>query len=102
MHTLCYNCVMKYFDWNLQKNEELKQDRNISFEQIVFHIMHGGLLDVIEHPNKSKYPNQRVFVVNVDEYVHLAPFVETEDGIFLKTIIPSRKMSKRYLGGQKK
>jgi len=89
---------VKYFDWNIEKNEEIIKERGISFEEIVFSIMHDGLLDVIEHPNKTKYSNQKIFIVNIDEYVYLVPFVEDEHTIFLKTIIPSRKMTKKYLG----
>lgn len=89
---------MKYFDWNVEKNEEIIKEREISFEEIVFSIMHDGLLDIIEHPNKTKYSDQKIFIVNVDEYVYLVPFVEDEHTIFLKTIIPSRKMKKKYLG----
>jgi uncharacterized DUF497 family protein len=90
---------MRYFDWNTDKNEWLKVQRDITFEEIVFHILHGGLLDILENPNKKQYPGQRVFVVNVEGYVCLVPYVETEESIFLKTIIPSRKMTKKYLGG---
>lgn len=90
---------MKYFDWNIDKNEELIKDRGISFEEVVFCIMHDGLLDIIEHTNKAKYPDQNIFIVNIDDYVYLVPFVEDDEIVFLKTIIPSRKMTKRYLGG---
>ncbi len=90
---------MKYLDWDNQKNEELLKERGISFEEVVFCIMHDGLLDIIEHPNKTKYSNQKIFIVEIDEYVYLVPFVEDEDAIYLKTIIPSRKMTKKYLGG---
>jgi uncharacterized DUF497 family protein len=89
---------MKYFDWNVDKNDELIRERGISFEELVFCIMHDGLLDIIEHPNKENYPNQKIFIVNIDDYVYLVPFVEDEKIIFLKTIIPSRKMTKKYLG----
>jgi len=61
--------------------------------------MQDGLLDTIVHPNRKKYPNQKVFIVNVEDYAYLVPFVETEEYIYLKTIIPSRKMTKKYLGG---
>ncbi|MCK4729112.1 MAG: BrnT family toxin [Desulfobacterales bacterium] len=93
---------MKYFDWNVEKNAELWTERGIAFEDVVFFINHGGLLDTIEHPNKERYPNQRIFIVNIDDYAYLVPFVEDEKAIFLKTIIPSRKMTKKYLGGQSK
>lgn len=91
---------MRYFDWSTDKNERLKEQRDITFEEIVFHILHDGLLDVLEHPNKEQYPDQRIFVVDVEGYVYLVPFVETEDSVFLKTIIPSRKMTKKYLKGE--
>lgn len=90
---------MRYFDWSTDKNERLKKQRDITFEEIVFHILHNGLLDVLEHPNKEQYPGQRIFVVDLEGYVYLVPFVETEESIFLKTIIPSRKMTKKYLKG---
>lgn len=92
---------MKYYDWNVGKNEELRIERDITFEEVVFSLMHDGLLDTIAHPNKKKYPNQKVFIVNVEDYTYLVPFVETEEYIFLKTIIPSHKMTKKYLGGIK-
>lgn len=90
---------MKYFDWNPDKNEGLRTNRNITFEEIVFALAGDGLLDIIEHPNQAKYPDQRIFIVNVEDYAYLVPFVETEEVVFLKIIIPSRKMTKRYLGG---
>ena len=89
---------MKYFDWNTENNERLKKGRGISFEEIVFWIMQGRLLDIIEHRDIQKYPNQKIFVVGTDDYVYLVPFVEDDEVIFLKTIIPSRKMTKKYLG----
>jgi uncharacterized DUF497 family protein len=91
---------MKQFDWNHEKNEWLRAERGITFEEIVYHIQHGGLLDVIGHFNQELYPNQRIFIVNVEGYACLVPFVETDEGIFLKTIIPSRKMTKLYLRGE--
>jgi uncharacterized DUF497 family protein len=91
---------MKLFDWNDQKNDWLKNERGISFEEIVYHVAHDDLLDIIEHPNQKDYAGQRLLVVNVEGYVHLVPFVENEDCIFLKTIIPSRKMTRKYLRGE--
>jgi uncharacterized DUF497 family protein len=88
---------MKYYDWDEEKNELLKRQRNISFEIIVIQIERGKLLDVLEHPNKEKYKNQRIFVVEYENYVYLVPFVEEEEKIFLKTIIPNRKATKKYL-----
>ena len=99
-HTIDYICIMKLFDWSLEKNEELKLHRKISFEDIVFAISRDGLLDVIAHPKQQLYAGQRIFIVNVDDYVYIVPFVEDEITVFLKTIIPSRKMTKKYLGGK--
>ena len=90
---------MKPYDWNDEKNEWLRQVRGIRFEDVVFHLAHGGLLDTIEHPNQRQYSGQRIFIVNVEGYACLVPFVESEESIFLKTIIPSRKMTKLFLGG---
>ena len=90
---------MKYFSWNEEKNELLKEERQISFEDIVFYIAQGFLLDILEHPNQEKYLGQKMFVVEIDEYAYLVPFVEDEHEIFLKTIIPSRKATKKYLKG---
>jgi hypothetical protein len=75
------------------------RERGISPEEIVFHIESGDVLDLLEHPNRDRYHNQRVFVVNVEGYAYLIPFVENEQEVFLKTIIPSRKATRDYLGG---
>jgi hypothetical protein len=93
---------MKYFSWNEEKNELLKAERQVSFEDIVFYIEMGFLLDVLQHPNQEKYKGQRVFVVQIDDYVYLIPFVEDDREIFLKTIVPSRKATKKYLKGSEK
>jgi uncharacterized DUF497 family protein len=90
---------MKFFDWNEEKNSWLKQTRGITFEEVVYHLSHGGLLDTIEHPRKNKYPGQRIFIINIEGYACVVPFIEDDEVIFLKTIIPSRKMTKLYLGG---
>jgi len=89
---------MKTFDWNSDKNRQIIEERGVSFEDVIFYLQHEGLLDDIKHPNDNKYPNQRVFVVNIDDYAYLVPYVETEEKIFLKTVIPSRKATKQYLG----
>ena len=89
---------VKFFAWDEAKNAKLRADRDIGFEDVVFHIERGDLLDILEHPHPDRYPGQRIFVVRRDEYVYLVPFVEDELTVFLKTIIPSRKATKRYLG----
>ena len=75
-------------------------ERGISFEDVVFALQSGGLLDDLIHPNKEKYPSQRMFVVDIDDYAWLVPYVENAQELFLKTIIPSRKATKQYLRGQ--
>jgi hypothetical protein len=89
---------LKPFRWNVDKNNQLQQERQINFETIVSAITGGKLLDTIEHPNQEKYPNQRIFIVEIDLYAYLVPFVEDDTEFFLKTIMPSRKMTKQYLG----
>ena len=89
---------MKPIKWNPEKNLQLQQERGVSFEEIILALGQGKLLDVIDHPNQSKYPNQRIFIIKLNNYVYLVPFVEDGQEIFLKTIIPSRKMTKKYLG----
>jgi uncharacterized DUF497 family protein len=87
-----------YFDWDDAKNATLRAERGIGFEDIVFHIERGDLLDILEHPSPERYAGQRVFVVQREDHVYLVPFVEHEHTVFLKTIIPSRKAAKEYLG----
>jgi len=89
---------VKYYDWDSEKNEKLMAERGISFEDIVFNIGLGAEVDVFEHPNQAKYPGQRISVVVVDDYAYLVPYIESETTILLKTIIPSRKATKKYVG----
>ena len=88
---------MSGFDWNDEKNEFLKSTRGVSFEEVVFHIQNGDVLDVIKHPNADRYPKQNIIVLNIEDYVYLVPYVKERGVRFLKTIIPSRKATKEYL-----
>lgn len=88
---------MKPFRWSAEKNEMLRNERGVSFENIVVAIESGAVLDILAHPNQSKYPRQRVLVVSYESYAFLVPFVEEEAYFFLKTIIPSRKATRDYL-----
>jgi uncharacterized DUF497 family protein len=88
---------MKPLKWSPEKNDALKAQRGVSFESIVVAIESGGLLDILAHPNQSKYPRQRILVVAYDNYAYLVPFVEEDKYIFLKTIIPNRKATRSYL-----
>ena len=90
---------MKSYAWNTEKNDLLKEARGISFEEVVLHIQLGNEVDIYDHPNQKRYPGQKVSVVLIEDYAYLVPFVENEDEIFLKTIIPSRKATRQYLGG---
>lgn len=91
---------MKYYDWNPDKNEKLVKERNVSFENVVWHIENGDLVADVKHPNTKKYNNQRMIIVNIDNYIYIVPYVETATGVFLKTIISSRKLTKKYLKGE--
>jgi uncharacterized DUF497 family protein len=88
------------FDWNEDKNEYLKQQRGVCFEDVVVAINNGTVLDVIEHPDPDKYPSQKIYIIQLEGYVYMVPFIVQTDTIFLKTIIPSRKMKKIYGGGE--
>ena len=90
---------MLYFtyNWNTEKNLLLKKERNLSFEQIVSHIESGDLLDIVEHPNKEKFSHQKILIVQIENYVISIPFIENGKERFLKTIIPSRRLTKQYL-----
>ena len=90
---------IKLFVWNADKSRLLKAARGVSFEEVMFCIANGQLLDVVKHPNAERYGHQLIFVVRIDQYVYLVPFVESETEIFLKTIIPSRKATRQYLKG---
>jgi uncharacterized DUF497 family protein len=88
---------VKPFRWSPEKNEQLKLERGVSFEQMVVAIEAGGLLDILELPNRAKYPKQRLLIVASDGYAYPVPFVEEADHFFLKTVIPSRKATRDFL-----
>ena len=89
---------MKPFRWDPDKNERLKAGRGLSFEEIVLAIEEDGLKDILVHPNQRRYPGQVVLVVAYRGYVFLVPSVEESTHYFLKTVIPSRKATRDYLG----
>ena len=95
-----YTATMKY-DWNPEKNEWLKKERKISFEEIVFHLSQGDVWKVADHPDQKKYPGQKIYFVIIEDYIYLVPHVLSERHIFLKTIIPSRKATKDYQEDEK-
>lgn len=93
---------MKHFDWDEKKNAKLKLEREIGFEDVVTAIHEGDLLVTLNHPNKERYPNQKIYIVNIENYAYVVPFIETEGKKILKTIYPSRKMTKKYIIGKEK
>ena len=100
-HTPPYIPTMKTIRWDEQKNEWLKQNRGLGFEQVAVLIEQGQVLEVVDHPDQRKYPKQKMAIVEIDGYACLVPYVDAENDVFLKTIIPSRKATKKYLRGQK-
>lgn len=88
---------MKPFRWSAEKNEWLRVERGVTFEEVTVAVESGQLLDIVQHPNPAKYPRQQIMVVAVAGYAHLVPFVEQEDHFFLKTIIPSRKATRDFI-----
>ena len=98
-----YSENMKY-DWNPEKNDWLKKERKLSFEQVVFHLSQGDVWKVADHPDQKKYPGQKIYFVIIEDYIYMIPHVIKKEFIFLKTIIPSKKATKAYKkerGGQK-
>ena len=93
-----YSTTVRY-EWDPEKNKELRKERDISFEQIVFHLMQGDIWKTADHPDQKKYPGQKIYFVVVEGYVYLVPFVIEDEYYFLKTIIPSRKATKDYNEG---
>lgn len=92
--------LMKQIRWSTEKNEQLKKERLVSFEEVMSLIMNGEILDIIRHPNLEEYAHQSIFILEIRKYIYLVPFVENDEEIFLKTIIPSRKITKKYKKGE--
>jgi len=93
---------MKEIQWNEEKNTWLKRKRKVNFDDISTAITAGRLLGTVNHPNREKYPHQRIFIINIGNYIYVVPFVEDAHKIFLKTVIPSRKATRDYLIHKKK
>lgn len=102
MYALSYSRRVKYYDWDEAKNNKLKAERDICFEDILTAIDAGKVLDDVKHPNNLRYLTQRVLIIEIDSYVCPVPYVEDDEKIFFKTIIPSRKATKKYLKGDAK
>ena len=85
------------YKWNEDKNSILKSQRGFSFDDVLYKMKEDGVLDNYKHPNEQKYPNQYIYVIELGGYVHYIPYVYDGDDIFLKNIIPSRKLHKKYV-----
>jgi len=92
---------MKVFRWDNEKNEWLKKQRGVSFEQVVILLEREDVLEVVEHPNQDKYPRQRIAIVRINDYAYLVPYIQDGEEIFLKSIIPSRKATNKYVRRKK-
>ena len=92
---------MKVFLWDNEKNEWLKKNRGVSFEQVIILMEREDVLETIEHPNQNKYPDQKIAILKIDDYAYLVPYVQESETIFLKTIIPSRKATNKYMRTKK-
>jgi hypothetical protein len=92
---------MKRINWNTEKSFKLKEARGVCFEDVVYYIEKGVILDDYQHPNQKTYPGQRIMVIGINNYAYLVPYVEDDEEIFLKTIIPSRKATEMYFGETK-
>jgi len=88
---------MKPFRWDSGKNEQLKRERGVCFENVAVAVETGSLLQITPHQNQASYPHQKIMIVEIDGYAYLVPFVEEEDHFFLKTIIPSRKATRDFI-----
>ncbi len=89
---------IKVFRWDAEKNIQLQAEREVSFDGVLQAINDGKVIATIQHPNPRKYPSQKIFIIEMNKYIDLVSFVENDREIFLKTIIPSRKMTQKYLG----
>jgi hypothetical protein len=87
--------------WSAEKSLSLKAERGVSFEEVLSAISQGGLLCVMDHPNRTKYGHQKMLVVRIRDYAYLVPCVESDSEIFLKSIMPSRKATRQFLSGDK-
>jgi len=88
---------MNVFRWDNEKNEMLRENRGVCFEQVVVLMERGDVLDTIEHPNQDRYPGQKIAIIRNDDYAYLVPYLEKSEELFLKTIIPSRKATNKYV-----
>ena len=92
---------MKVLAWNADKNASLRGERGVSFEDVVIHILTGDIVDTVDHPKQQRYPGQKIHLIDIEGYIYLVPFLESDDEVFLKTIIPSRKATRNYKASER-
>jgi|SRR3989338_6712495 len=91
------------FEFDEEKSALLKKNRGVSFEEVIELIKLKGILANIKHPNQQKYPHQRVFIIDINHYAYVVPFIsKTVDTVFLKTLYPSRVFTKKYITNYEK
>ncbi len=88
---------MLQYTWDETKNERLKEERGISFEQVLYHINRGDLIDTVRNPDQRRYPGQRLYIVAINRYAYVVPFDRTGTLVTLRTVYPSREYTDFYL-----
>lgn len=94
---LSYTTYVKYIAWDYEKNEKLKQERGVSFEEVVDAIFEGRILGIIDHPNQKKYPGQKMYLLQIEDYAYIVPYVEDDEKLFFKTVFASRKYTRDFI-----
>lgn len=92
---------MKVFRWDNEKNEWLKKNRGVCFEEVVILMEREDVYVMVDHPNQDKYPGQKIATVRIGDYAYLVPYIQESETIFLKTIISSRKATNKYVRTKK-
>jgi hypothetical protein len=86
---------MPVYEYSEEKNQKLRDTRQVGFEQVIEEIESGRMIRMINHPNQARYPGQVVIVVAIGEYACAVPAIVRGEYVFLKTIYPSRKLNKK-------
>ncbi len=87
--------MKKLVEWNIEKAQILSETRGLEFERVSIMIEEGLYIDIRQIPSR---PDQRMFILDYDDYIVCVPFVESDDKIFLKTAYRNRKTNKLFKG----
>lgn len=93
---------MVQYDYNKEKDRLVRLRHGVSFKDIIQEIKRKRVLKRISHPNKTKYSNQKLYIIEIKGYAIVVPHVEQGDTIFLKTLFPSRKYTKKFIKRKEK